>query len=105
MNRGSSFQNPRPPLKGNTCHSLKKLAVFSAITYNVFQVHFLRERAISLDANDMSAILDEVEIRYFLGRTIKETAECLGVAPRTVDEDWKFAKAWLERELTRGGEG
>jgi RNA polymerase sigma-70 factor, ECF subfamily len=42
-----------------------------------------------------------VELRYFSGLSIDETAELLGVAPRTVDGDWLVARAWLKRELTR----
>lgn len=38
--------------------------------------------------------------RFFLGLTIEETAELLGVSPRTVDTDWRFAKTWLRREMT-----
>lgn len=42
-----------------------------------------------------------VELRYFGGLTIKETAAVLGVSPATVEEDWDFAKTWLLRELRR----
>jgi RNA polymerase sigma factor (TIGR02999 family) len=41
-----------------------------------------------------------VELRYFGGLTVDETAEVLGVSPETVMRDWKFAKAWLLRELS-----
>jgi RNA polymerase sigma factor (TIGR02999 family) len=40
-----------------------------------------------------------VKLRYFLGCTIPEAAELLGVAPATAEEDWTFAKAWLRRQL------
>ncbi|MFZ0504885.1 MAG: ECF-type sigma factor, partial [Chthoniobacterales bacterium] len=40
-----------------------------------------------------------VELRFFAGMTIEETAEVLGVSPRTVKRDWQFAKAWLKRRL------
>ena len=40
-----------------------------------------------------------VKLRYFLGLTIPETAELLGVVPRTIDLDWRLAKAWLRKEL------
>ena len=40
-----------------------------------------------------------VELRFFGGLTVKETAEVLGVAPVTVEKDWTKAKAWLRREL------
>ena len=42
------------------------------------------------------------ELRIFSGLTIDETAESLGVSPRTVDADWALAKAWLRRDLARG---
>ena len=41
-----------------------------------------------------------VKFRYFIGLTVKETAELLEISPRTVDADWKLAKAWLMREMT-----
>jgi RNA polymerase sigma factor (TIGR02999 family) len=40
-----------------------------------------------------------VELRYFGGLTVEETAESLGVAESTVKLDWQKAKAWLYREL------
>ena len=43
-----------------------------------------------------------VELRFFGGLTVKETAEILGVAPVTVEKDWTKAKAWLRRELASG---
>lgn len=43
-----------------------------------------------------------VVLRYFAGLTVKETARVLGVSPKTVDNEWRFAKAWLRRELSKG---
>jgi RNA polymerase sigma factor (TIGR02999 family) len=40
-----------------------------------------------------------VELRYFGGLNIEETAQVLGVSPATVKRDWRMAKAWLHREL------
>lgn len=42
-----------------------------------------------------------VELRYFGGLTIEETAEVLGMSPATVKRHWSTARAWLRRELTR----
>ncbi len=42
-----------------------------------------------------------VELRYFVGLTIEETAETLEIAPITVMRHWKLAKAWLKREIPR----
>jgi RNA polymerase sigma factor (TIGR02999 family) len=41
-----------------------------------------------------------VELRYFGGLSVEETAEVLQVAPETVMRDWKMAKSWLFRQLT-----
>jgi len=43
-----------------------------------------------------------VELRYFGGLTIQETAQVLGVSPATVKDDWSLAKAWLYREMAQG---
>jgi len=40
-----------------------------------------------------------VEMRYFGGRSVEETAEALGVSPETIMRDWRLAKVWLLREL------
>jgi len=42
-----------------------------------------------------------VELRYFSGLTLDETADALNVSRTTVATDWAMAKAWLHRELTR----
>jgi RNA polymerase sigma factor (TIGR02999 family) len=41
-----------------------------------------------------------VELRFFGGLSLDETAQALGVSPRTAQNDWAFARAWLYRELT-----
>ena len=67
------------------------------------------ERASALcaldDALEAFARLDPrraqvVELRFFGGLSVKESAEVLGVSAQTVMRDWKVAKAWLTRELT-----
>jgi RNA polymerase sigma factor (TIGR02999 family) len=42
-----------------------------------------------------------VELRYFGGLSLEETAEALNISRATVARDWKVARAWLHRELTR----
>jgi len=42
-----------------------------------------------------------VELRYFSGLSLEETAEVLGVSRATVARDWEAARAWLHRELTK----
>jgi RNA polymerase sigma factor (TIGR02999 family) len=61
---------------------------------------------------DLSAVLNElaefdpgslraIELRYFLGCTVEETAEVLQVSKRTVERNLRFALAWLEGRLRR----
>ncbi len=44
-----------------------------------------------------------VELRFFSGLSVEETAKVMSVSERTVKRDWQVAKAWLRRELSRGG--
>jgi RNA polymerase sigma factor (TIGR02999 family) len=53
------------------------------------------DRLAALDA-DMARV---VELRYFGGLTVEETASALDMAPRTVNRHWTAARAWLAREL------
>ena len=43
-----------------------------------------------------------VELRFFGGLSVKETAAVLGISPETVMRDWRLAKVWLYRELKAG---
>lgn len=45
-----------------------------------------------------------VELKFFGGLTIDEIAEVLKVSPKTVNRDWRFARTWLLRELSRSSE-
>lgn len=42
-----------------------------------------------------------VNLRYFVGLTIEETAEVLGLSTRCVQNEWSFARVWLHREMSR----
>lgn len=44
-----------------------------------------------------------VELRYFSGLSVEETAEVLAISTATVKRNWNMARAWLHRELTRKG--
>ena len=68
------------------------------------------EKSVDLMALDQAlnrlAEIDEqqvrvVELRYFGGLSLEETAEALKVSRTTVAQNWAMAKAWLHRELTR----
>jgi RNA polymerase sigma factor (TIGR02999 family) len=54
----------------------------------------------SLEAIDARKVR-VVEMRFFAGLSVEETAEAMQVSPETVMRDWKFAKAWLQRELKK----
>jgi RNA polymerase sigma factor (TIGR02999 family) len=56
------------------------------------------------EALDRLAAIDEqqsriVELRFFSGLTVEETAEVLSISTATVKRDWSMAKAWLHREI------
>jgi RNA polymerase sigma factor (TIGR02999 family) len=64
---------------------------------DVLALHEALERFAELDP-DLARL---VELRFFGGLTIEETAEELGTSPATVKRNWKLAKAWLVRELEK----
>ena len=75
-----------------------------------FTVAVSGEREIDLEELDQAlnrlAAMDArqaniVELRYFGGLSIEETAEVLHISPATVKTDWKSAKAWLYQEITK----
>ena len=60
------------------------------------------------DALEALARFDErksrvIELRFFGGLTVEETASVLNVSPDTVMRDWRLAKAWLQREMRVAG--
>jgi RNA polymerase sigma-70 factor (ECF subfamily) len=70
------------------------------------------ERAVSIIAlddalTDLSAVAPRkgkiVELRYFGGLNIDETAEALGISSPTVQREWRAAKAWLYKAISEGG--
>lgn len=65
----------------------------------VVSVHEALERLAEFDSRKSQI----VELRFFGGLSIDETAEVLSVSPGTVMRDWTLAKAWLRREITSDG--
>src|SRR5437868_2272191 len=58
------------------------------------------------DALDLLTEMDErqsriVELRFFTGLSIEETAEVMQLSPATIKREWQTARAWLFREMTR----
>ena len=64
--------------------------------FEVLAVDRALTRLARLDA-DQARI---VELRYFSGLTVEETAHVLGTSPRTVKREWRLAKAWLYEQLS-----
>jgi RNA polymerase sigma factor (TIGR02999 family) len=64
----------------------------------ILAVHEALERLADMDARQAHV----VEMRFFVGLTVDETAEVLKVSPQSVMRDWKLAQAWLRREIRSG---
>ena len=62
---------------------------------DVLALHEALERLSALDPGQARI----VELRYFGGMTIEDTAEALGLSPATIKREWAVARAWLRREL------
>lgn len=80
------------------------LPLENAMTISVSETDFdllaLNEALDRLAAKD-EHLAKVVELRFFSGLDVVETAEVLGISESTVKRDWQMAKAWLHRELTR----
>ena len=69
------------------------------------------DELLDLDVALTKLALDEpesarlVELRFFAGLSVEETAEALGVSARTVKRNWAYARAWLGRELYQDSHG
>jgi RNA polymerase sigma factor (TIGR02999 family) len=59
--------------------------------------------------NDLAAVAPRqsrvVELRFFGGLSVEETAAVLDISPATVKREWNMAKAWLHREISRKSDG
>ena len=64
----------------------------------VLAVHEALERLADLDAEKAEV----VKLRYFVGMSVEETAEALGISVRTVRRQWTFARAWLFDSIREG---
>ena len=68
---------------------------------NLVAIDHALEALAALDARKARV----VELRFFAGLSMEETAQALGVSLRTAQSDWAFARAWLYQTLTDGGAG
>jgi len=88
----------RAAKRGGTAHkiSLEDTAIFSqARADDLVFLDELLNRLATLDAQQERI----VEMRFFAGLSVDETAELMGISPATVKRDWAMAKAWLAREM------
>jgi RNA polymerase sigma factor (TIGR02999 family) len=60
------------------------------------------DEALAKFAEEEPAVAELVKIRYFAGLTLEQAAEILGIARRTADRHWAYARAWLHREIAKG---
>jgi RNA polymerase sigma factor (TIGR02999 family) len=81
-----------------------KVPLENALTVGVGETNFdllaLDEALKRLSAKE-EHLARIVELRFFSGLDVEETAQVLGISDSTVKRDWQMAKAWLHRELTR----
>ena len=80
------------------CVSLRNIASFGAQPdADLLALHDILNELEAIDPEQARI----VELRFFGGLTIKETAEVMQISHATVEREWKLAKAYLKRELTR----
>ena len=80
------------------------LSIENALTIAVSDTDFdllALDEALNRLAEKEEQLARVVELRFFSGLEVPETAEILGVSESTVKRDWAMAKAWLHRELTK----
>ena len=80
------------------------LPLEEALTISVSETDFdllALDEALNRLAAKEAHLAKIVELRFFTGLDVVETAEVLGVSESTVKRDWVMAKAWLRRELTK----
>lgn len=80
------------------CVSLRNIAEFGAVPdADLLALHEALNRLAELDPVQARI----VELRFFGGLTINETAEVMDISHATIEREWKIAKAYLKSELTR----
>jgi len=81
-----------------------KVPLENALTIGVSNTNFdllALDEALTRLAAKEEQLAKIVELRFFSGLSVEETAEVLSISDSTVKRDWQMAKAWLHRELTR----
>lgn len=81
-----------------------KVPLENALTVGVGETNFdllALDEALTRLAAKEEHLANIVELRFFSGLSVEDTAEVLSISDSTVKRDWQMAKAWLHRELTR----
>jgi RNA polymerase sigma factor (TIGR02999 family) len=81
-----------------------KAPLENALTVRISDTNFdlmALDEALTRLAAKEEHLANIVELRFFSGFSVEETAEVLGISESTIKRDWQMAKAWLRRELTR----
>ena len=81
---------------GVSVTSLDENAIAPQPAVDVVALDRALERLVAVDRQQSRV----VELRFFAGLSVKETAEALGISPATVKRDWATAKLWLYNELS-----
>ena len=76
-------------------HFDEAVAVAGATDVDLLAIDEALDRLAAIDPQQARV----VELRFFSGLTVDETAAALGVSPKTVKRDWSVARAWLRREI------
>jgi len=91
----------RKAAKRHGCHVTLKDSDAVAAPLDLLDLEDALVELAALDARQARV----VELRYFGGLDVEETAEVLGVSARTVKRAWQVARAWLQHRLLHGPEG
>ena len=81
-----------------------KVPLENALTVGISDTNFdllALDEALTRLAAKEEDLAKIVELRFFSGLSVEDTAEVLDISDSTVKRDWQLAKAWLHRELTR----
>ena len=77
----------------------EQLVVSSDVPENLIALEVALEKLSKIDEQKARV----VELRFFAGLTVEQTAIALGISPSTVARDWQFTRVWLHKELTEQG--
>ena len=92
-----------PPKRGGSVESVSVEQAALPDVQRAADVIALDEALDALETQDPQQA-KIVELRFFSGLSIEETADVIGVSPSTVKREWNVAKAWLQRELSTTGQ-